>query len=244
MCRCNDNGWTQLFNPIGCSVKVKSQIKRFYLARSPSSKSHPYSASCHLHRNSSNCFSMQSSSNGLNAIVSGEGNTHVAGMQRDDLKATLPLPTSSADENDDGDGNDILIRRSASGVFRYSCPAISNTAHLCFDKSNTERLKQGHSHSGEQYGDHQGEVESPEITQGQGNSTSLRRSRHNLEPENTGRDNGGRIRPMAAKEKTKGINSGCSRGNSIDVLQHAEDNREFSQVNKLNLKSIYVLYNS
>ena len=187
---------------------------------------------------------MQSSSNGLNTIVSGEGNTHVAGMQRDDLKATLPLPTSSADENEDGDGNDILIRRSASGVFRYSCPAISNPAHLSFNKSNTERLQQGHSHSGEKYGDHQGGVDSPETTQGQGSSTSLRRSRHNLEPENTGRANCGRIRPMAAQEKTKGINSGCSHGNSIDVPQHAEDNREFSQVSNLNLKSTYVLYNS
>ena len=49
---------------------------------------------------------------------------------------------------------------------------------------------------------------------------------------------------MAAQEKTKGINSGCSHGNSIDVPQHAEDNREFSQVSNLNLKSTYVLYNS
>lgn len=184
---------------------------------------------------------MLGSSNGHNGQVSGESSTHVVGIQRDDFKATLPVPASSADENEDDDGDDILIRRSASGVFRYSSPAISNTAHLCFNKCNTERLqREGHSHSDEHYDGHQGEMESQDLRQGQGSCASLMQSRQNLDPENTGRANDSRIRPMPAK--VEGINSVfCTRGSSVDILQHAENDREFSQVNISKLKSTYIL---
>ena len=60
-------------------------------------------------------------------------------------------------------------------------------------------------------------------------------SRHNLEPENTGRAHEGRLKQMTVQQTTEVINNGCTHGNSVEILQQDEDNRELSQVNDLHL---------
>ena len=117
-------------------------------------------------------------------------------MQREYLKSNLPLPVSSADDSEDDDGTDILIRRSASGVFRYSSPSISqsNTANNGCKKSITQQLQQRSSTNGEQCSNNPGEVISHTTTQGDGSSNSVTVSRHNMEPEKSARSDDGKSR--------------------------------------------------
>ena len=159
-------------------------------------------------------------------------------MQREYLKSNLPLPVSSADDSEDDDGTDILIRRSASGVFRYSSPSISqsNTANNGCKKSITQQLQQRSSTNGEQCSNNPGEVISHTTTQGDGSSNSLTVSRHNMEPEKSARSDDGKSRQMVVQENAQGVNDGCVRVNSAD--KHVGDTRDFDKVSCSDLRSI------
>ena len=161
----------------------------------------------------------------------------VPGMQREYLKSNLPLPVSSAEDSEDDDGTDILIRRSASGVFRYLSPGISqsNTANHGCKKSITQQQQKGSSINGEECRNHPGEVISHTITQGDGSSNSLTVSKHNMEPEKSTGSDEEKSRQMVVQENTQGFNDGCVHGNSAD--KHVGDTREFNKVSCSNLRS-------
>lgn len=192
-------------------------------------RSHSRSESYHSHRNSSNCLNLLGSSNEL---VSRESNQHVVGLHRDDLREIMPVAAGLADEEDEED--EILIRRSASGVFRYSSPGPMNAVHLCLNKSSM--LRQQHEDRHSRYDEHDGgtqlEVESSELRQRRESSTSLRRSRHNLELESSSRNDGGRIRSTPGKEKGNGMASTGNCGSKIDAQNCDEDEIKFPQVTK------------
>ena len=157
-------------------------------------------------------------------------------MQREYLKSNLPLPVSSAedDHDDDDDGKDILIRRSASGVFRYSSPSISqsNTANNGCKKSKAQQLQKRSSTNGEQCSNHPGEVISHTTTQGDGSSNSLTVSRHNMEPEKSARSDDGKSRQMVVQENAQGVNDGCVNDKRVG------DTRYFDEVSSSDLRSI------
>ena len=140
-------------------------------------RSHSRSGSCHSHRNSSNCLNLLGSSNEL---VGRESNSHIVGLHRDDLKEIMPVTAPLADEEDE----ELLIRRSAIGVFRYSSPGPINGVQLCSVSSTLrQQHEERHSRYDEHYGGTQLEVESSDLRKRRESSTSLRISRHNLELE-------------------------------------------------------------